>query len=72
MKETDKYFALILWKAEYSKKSLIRTIEKMLSMISQFRVYFNRAQTKSDRGISYVDVFVQHSILIIYIKGDVE
>ena len=72
MQEIDNKFMLVPWKAADQKKPLIKSMEKIPSMMSQFRVYFSRAQAKSAGGAVYVDVNVQHSLPIGDIKGDAE
>ena len=72
MQEIDKHFALSPWKAANSTKPLIKEMDKIPSMMSQSQVYFSRAKSKFAGGTVYVDTYVQHSIPIVDLKGDVE
>ena len=72
MQEIDKKNMLVPWKAVDQRKSLNKNIDKISSQMSQFRVYFSRAKAKSEGGAVYVDVHVQHSLLIDDIKDDTE
>ena len=72
MQEIDRKIMLVPWKAADQRKSLIKNMDKIPSQMSQFRVYFSRAKAKSEGGAVYVDVHVQHSLLIDDIKDDAE
>ena len=72
MKEIDDKFVLVPWKKENQDKGIVRKMEKIPSTMSKFRVYFNRAQARSEGGKVYTDVFVQHTIPINDLKGDAE
>lgn len=72
MQEMDKHFTLVPWKAAESTKPLIKEMDKILSIMSKFRVYFCQAQTKFARGTVYADTYVQHLIPILDLKGGAE
>ena len=72
MKETDVDFALVPQKANNRDKYLIKMLAKIPSVMSKFRVYFNRVRAKTEGGRVYLDAFVQHSVPIDDVKGGAE
>ena len=72
MKELDKKFAILPWKAEDSDKAPITKLEDIPTTMGKLRNYFSRVHAKVEGGITYTDIYVKHSIPMKELKEDAE